>query len=323
MAGFWIVFWTAFVLGITVVGVSFKYPKYIPAILLWFVLMGILHNQMLPYNKNFGFLWIGAWWLSFHAMMFAFSPDMPWLWYPMMAIIVFGLGFGFRPDQSLLGFYLWSITIIVVRIVLFCIYLLYIVNKNTANLFPFNLFSHKWRLSNPRWFPLSLRPLDPLNNPSLCERCDALTRKSRLIMGSSSYITYLVEWHDFWSKDELASRFKEPKDKQEATNQPKDKQEATKQPLPFPEPSCHLCCLIWYSMSPRRQEEIAASVKPTGDTQLEDSSLSRPQDPSAELRVKVWEERPLSLYTYMQLFCGEIAVGARLLVHREELFTTR
>ena len=138
MAGFWIVFWTAFILATTVVGGSLKHPKYIPAILLWFVLIGILHNQMLPFNKNFGFLRIRAWWLSSHAMMFAFSPDMPWLWYPMMAIIISGLGFGFRPEKSLQGFYLWGTTIIVVQTVLFYIYLLYTVNKDTANLFPFN-----------------------------------------------------------------------------------------------------------------------------------------------------------------------------------------
>ena len=65
-------------------------------------------------------------------------------------------------------------------------------------------------------------------------------------------------------------------------------------------------------MSPRRQKEIAANIKPGRDT----------QDLSADLRVKVWEERPLSLYTYLQLFCGEIAIGARLLVHRDELFPT-
>ena len=44
-----------------------------------------------------------------------------------------------------------------------------------------------------------------------------LTRESRFIMGSTSYITYLVEWHDFWSKDKLASRFKKHKVEQEVT----------------------------------------------------------------------------------------------------------
>jgi len=36
--------------------------------------------------------------------------------------------------------------------------------------------------------------------------------------------------------------------------------------------------------------------------------------------VKVWEERPLSLYTYAQLFLGGNFLGARILVHRDELF---
>jgi hypothetical protein len=199
-----------------------------------------------------------------------------------------------------------------VRIVLFCIYVFYILNSNTADFFPFNLFSHKWKLSKPRWFPLKSRPLDSLNNTSLCEKCDMATRESKLIMGSSSYLTYLVEWHDFWLRNEFTSWFKKPG----------LEQGGIEESPAFLEPYCHLCCLIWHSMSPRRQKQIAASVQPTRDARPEDFGLPRPSDAKAELRVKVWEERPLSLYTYMQLFWGEIAVGARLLVHRDELFTT-
>lgn len=39
--------------------------------------------------------------------------------------------------------------------------------------------------------------------------------------------------------------------------------------------------------------------------------------------IKVWEERPLSLYTYIQLFNNGRAVGSRLLAHRGALFEER
>ncbi|KAN0090643.1 hypothetical protein V8E51_019222 [Hyaloscypha variabilis] len=52
-------------------------------------------------------------------------------------------------------------------------------------------------MSSPRWFPLNSRNLDSLNDVALCERCDRFIIKSKLIMGSSLYLTRLVEWHDF------------------------------------------------------------------------------------------------------------------------------
>jgi hypothetical protein len=130
-------------------------------------------------------------------------------------------------------------------------------------------------------------------------------------MGSSSYLTRLVEWHDFWSRGEFTSQFKEDSVDQGTIYQASA----------FPEPPCHLCCLLWYSMSPRRQQALVASATPNeNNARLEGLDFSMPHDPNAELRVKVWQERPLSLYTYAQLFWGEVALGARLLVHRNDHF---
>jgi hypothetical protein len=133
-----------------------------------------------------GWLWAGAWFLSFYAVLFALAPFMPVVWYLLWAGIVVGLGFAFRPDQSPWWFYLWDVTILVLRGLLFVSYILYYLNTMTADLFPFYYFSHKWRMCSPRWFPISSRNLDSLNNAALCEQCGSFTAESKLLMGSSS-----------------------------------------------------------------------------------------------------------------------------------------
>ena len=296
---------------------AFLYPKYIPTVFLWFALVGILHNQMWPFNKDFGLLWIGAWWLSFHAILFAFAPDMPVLWYAMWVSIVLGVGFGLRPDESLGGFVLWTLTIILMRMILFYLYVAYFLNTNRDDLFPFNLFSREWSLSGRRWYPLNSRKHDSINSERLCERCDEMTTKSRIILGSSFFFKRMVEWHGFYTREEFVSLF----NKKDVAGQSASERTAT-----LPEPSCRLCCLLWYSMSPRRQRAVEVTLRDDSTRNVncdDDSSLAAPKTHDAELRVKVWEERPSSLYSYMQLFWGDIAVGARLLIHSNEPSETR
>jgi hypothetical protein len=151
---------------------------------------------LLALVKHF-LLCASAWFLSFHVIIYAFASFMPVVWYLLWAGIAFGLGFAFRSDQSLWGFYLWDVTIILLRALFYAAYILYYLNTMTAELFPFYFFSHKWRMSSPRWFPLNSRNLNSLNDVALCERCDRFIIKSKLIMGSSLYLTRLVEWHDF------------------------------------------------------------------------------------------------------------------------------
>lgn len=63
---------------------------------------------------------------------------------------------------------------------------------------------------------------------------------------------------------------------------------------------CHFCNILWHSIGENRRQEIAAAeVRPM---------------------VKIWEERPLTRYTFAQLFEGDTAIGDRLLIHREKLF---
>lgn len=277
------------------------------------VAMVVLHNQMYPYNPGFDLGWLGAWWLLQQALIYALAPAMPLLWYPMWIIIIVALGFGSHPERSKPQFILWAGSIFVLRFVLFFIYIFYYLGAVREDLFPFNLFSHKWKKSNPQWQPLSSRNRDSLNQTALCERCDELTGNSKLIMGSSSYFTRLVEWHEFGSMVDFCSKFKGYPSVYALAETISS----------YTEPSCGLCCLLWYSISSGRQKDIIGSIAASNNHPSVDSGVSRPENPDAGLRVKVWEERPLSLYTYAQLFWGDVAVGARLLVHRNELFATR
>ncbi|RWA11050.1 hypothetical protein EKO27_g4046 [Xylaria grammica] len=73
-------------------------------------------------------------------------------------------------------------------------------------------------------------------------------------------------------------------------------------------------------MSLSRRECVIASTISREEASATSPHLSLPTNVYDELKVKVWEERPLSPYTYAQLYWGEIAIGARILVHRQKLF---
>jgi hypothetical protein len=126
------------------------------------------------------------------------------------------------------------------------------------------------------------------------------------VMGSRyRFLVRLVEWHTFWESFEdlqhsaLAAR-----------------------------PSCQVCYLLWQSTSDRRRKEIIwgrrwlwihftrkCRRRPISTADMDGARhLSRPKP--FNLRVKIWEERPLTLYTFAQLFRDETAMGARLLIHR-------
>lgn len=270
-------------------------------VLISVITIGVLHNQMWPYNKEFGWRWAGAWFLLLLAFEASFAPGMPPLWYPMLLGIVVYLGFAFRPDLSLGRFTLWLLTIFAIRMALYSIYHYYFLGfAVTADVFPFTLFRYKWRISRAKWQPLASRNLDSLNHTTLCEKCDILTRNSNLIMGSL-FSARLVEWHEFWAWDDYSSKFK-PSVDEAALNADSN----------FLESSCHLCCILWYSISPKRRDKLTA-----------DAVFPKLQGSSNALRIKIWEDRPLSPYTYLQLCLGESAVGARLLVHRDDFFPSR
>ncbi|KAJ8127380.1 hypothetical protein O1611_g6257 [Lasiodiplodia mahajangana] len=265
-----------------------------PGFFLWAITIGVFYHQMWPCDRQFGWMWMGGWWLLFHAFTFSFKPPTVALLYGIcvwafswastcviwVAIIV-GLGFAFRPDQSLGGFALWAVTLYAIQFGANIIYVFYLLASHGGEA------GHAgFRWAQDTGMPTTLLP------------CVNIAT---------------VEWHDFSAKEEFSSKFKIPNARPEAYDIAVSD---------FPESPCHLCCLIWYSISPIRQEQmcqelIEAEDNPPESTGSEHILPPRPRDPSAELRIKVWEERPLSPYTYLQLHWGETSIGSRILVCRE------
>lgn len=295
----------AFAATLLVVANLLRMPGYLPAVFIWFAFVGVMHHNFWPWNPDFGLLWFGAWFLSLQSTYHAFAPSMSVAWYVLMTATFVGFGFLIRPDESLLRLFLWSMAVGALRFLLFGIYVFYFISPFNPNLFPFNYFSDMWKISQAPWQPLNLRAPDSISAAKLCQRCHVFTSESKLIMGSSSYLTRLVEEHDFWTRREFVTMCMGEEEAEAFAGA------STSSPS-----SCHLCRLLWYSMSRQRRQTIAQSVGLI-PTVITGDMLPQPEDPDAELRVKVWEERPLSRYTFMQLLWGGTAVGARLLVHRD------
>ncbi|KAI0802136.1 heterokaryon incompatibility protein-domain-containing protein [Xylaria sp. FL0064] len=277
------------------------------------VMVYSLRHFVYPFNEHFDLSWVFAWWLLYTALLFALAPGMSLYWYGMWYGIMGATALGIRPDQSETRFVLWATVIIALRAIIYTIYASWLTRDLLyPALFSSNFFVNKWRVSNSVWYPLSSRDPRFQGHSYLCEKCDQLTKGSNLIMGSSSYFTKLVEWHSYWSRKELCARF----GVDTSINQPS---------ITGSEPDmkhCGLCSLIWHSMSLRRRDNIIASTEiSNGVRNITTSDLPLPTNTGDELRVKVWEERPLSPHTYAQLYWSDIAIGARLLLHRQKLFT--
>lgn len=76
-------------------------------------------------------------------------------------------------------------------------------------------------------------------------------------------------------------------------------------------------------MSLERRRSLVETTTNKRAGRFTSSSLTLPVDITEDSRLKVWEERPLSPYTYAQLYWGEVAIGARILVYRWKLFAKR
>lgn len=107
---------------------------------------------------------------------------------------------------------------------------------------------------------------------------------------------------------------------------------------------CRLCQLLWHSISEQRRNAITwgrrwlwihsvqkargtiyAHLTGTSGTTSGDPATfwARFKPKAVSLFVKVWEERPITRYTFAQLLLGNTAVGARLLIPRGEISTQR
>ncbi|EFX01460.1 WD repeat protein [Grosmannia clavigera kw1407] len=238
--------------AVILVGVHGKYTlQYLPSVLIFFSIAVLLHNQMWPYNKDFGYVWFIAWIVLYKSITLVFAPYIvfqPVIWYSSWVVIVAMLGWAFRPDQSLTRFMLWAATIYVLRSVLFLIVLTYFPGDNRrASLFPFNLFSGTWRVSRERWLALVELPKEnpeqvpggdsgqfPENESerrALCERCNIIVASSKLITGSETYLTRLTEWHEFRTTKEFVDSFAKPEQNtNSATQEAKPAEEAVESP---------------------------------------------------------------------------------------------
>ncbi|KAI1426500.1 heterokaryon incompatibility protein-domain-containing protein [Xylaria sp. FL1777] len=239
-----------------------------------------LRHFMYPYNEYFDLSWAFAWWLLNIACTFAMAPGMPLGWYGMWYGIMSTTAFLIRPDQSQMRFISWVAVIIVLRAIIFVLYATWLAKDIFyPAFFSSSSLVQTWRVSNSVWYPLSSR--DPMlrDYAALCGRCDQITKKSALIMGSSLYVTRLVEWHTYWSRKELCFAFG--------------------QDMPIHQPNiirsesdaknCRLCSLIWHSMSLKRRENIIAStIIGAGAVDITSSQLSIPTNVNDELRAIEW-----------------------------------
>ena len=264
----------------------------------WIAILVLLRHKI---TYLMSWYWVLAWGLLFGTLTQMLPQEMPIGWQCFWVPFIFLTGLGIRPDTSIGRFFLWFAVIWISRFPAYYLYLIYF-RQETYGLFPFNLFSHKWRQSHLQWYPLSLRPCDLATaNSVLCKLCDRLTNQSKLIMGSSKYLTRLEEWHDYGTLKDL---------EYSVSNKTQ---------------SCHLCHLFWFSISKTTRDKLATGPStsiPDDNWGSEESTESaQPQD--LALRVRVWEERPLSLYTYAELLTGNKPLSARVLIRRGEPFQKR
>lgn len=253
-------------------------------------------------HHGMSYRWWFAWiWLSI-VLRGALPPNTAVLWHILSLSLILILGLVTHPERSLGGFVWWTSLIFIFRLVFYPVYVAYFYSPLKYTLFPLNLFSGKWKISSPKWYPET--------SGGLCPRCRKITTGSKLILGSNAFLTRLVERHEFWGSMEKLWRSAR-------------------------QSQCHMCHLFWYSISEQRRKEFVwLSVYSAGRIQNRSSASNAAslvfknsarvqKNTAAGLSVKIWEERPLSSYTYAQLFYGDMAIGARLLIHRNDIFETR
>lgn len=267
-----------------------------------FIASAIVMRDRITYPMSW--TWVALWGFLLGALEQTLPPEMPIGWHCFWTPVIFLLGLGIRPDKSTIRFFLWVIAFYVPRsIIAYFFFLLYFRSAERDRLFPFNLFRLKWRRSQPVWCPLSLNP-EPRDSATadfvLCKTCDRVVGQSKLIMGSSKYLTRLEEWHDHETLQDL-KHFISVKT------------------------SCRLCHLFWYSISKSRRDSLGMGLCSTTSSSALSSAVSSQSTEfnTSVLRVKIWEERPLSLYTFAGLFLDNKPLGARILIHREEVFQKR
>lgn len=232
--------------------------------------------------------WALAWAQFFLSMHFVLLPDMGFIWNITWWSLLAGLWFLLQPPRGWVSLLLFGTIAASLRFVVYTLYVFYWLHPDKSSLPPFSLFSHLHRRPKRPVKRLE-RPIDSDGKPAhMCEKCRSFIYSSRLIMGSSLPIVWLTEEHKHY--DTMKDLRKSARGNGSGSDNP------------FP--SCFVCSLLRRSVS-RRGRKAARLAAKRGNNKV-----------SQPLCVKVWDERPLSLYTYAQLHVGKKAVGARLLLQR-------
>lgn len=208
---------------------------------------------------------------------------------------------------GLIEYFLICCGISVYPLYLFCLW------SDPSEVVPFRFWSAQWRVRRARFSSpraLAFVPDDDRSSfDRLCSTCAEIVSRSGLLVGSSRLLTPMTEWYDLYASLERLERS-----------------------LTRPCDPCHLCTLLWHSVSQQSRRVMLAEDRNLRDqlrqclTQNSDSpslpvsykKLQASHGQLMRLQVKVWEVRPISKYSYVQLFRGNKPVGARLLVTREK-----
>ncbi|KAI1780759.1 HET-domain-containing protein [Hypoxylon cercidicola] len=261
------------------------------------VFIALLRDEI---HAEISFGWAFAWMYFILAMKSVLHPNMHWSFYVTWTVPLACLWLLFRPRRGWAWFWALGFTATFLQWFVYMFYLFYVRGTRKASLFPFNLFSGFLRVPKERWLP------SKLYNKSICDHCKRFINNSRLIMGSPLPLVLLTNSYPHYDTVENL----------------KTSAESGRNSSSGP---CPVCNLLFYSISGKNNN---FTTKADDDTQLTvlqkiggymcacTKYLIKCSTHKSLLTVKVWEERPLTQYTYVQLHLGGKPLGARILIHR-------
>lgn len=197
----------------------------------------VLMYSMRPrLQQSKSLIWLSAWAFLFRILHSFFQRRRSWFWQAFWVVIVIQSRIKMRPNTSLERFMEWTALLFGLRLAVVPVEIFYSVVEDKSQAFPFSIISPWWRLSKPLWQPAAKKHWLK-HTDGLCPACQSFTRASNLIMGSKLPLTRLVEWHQPWPS-----------------------LRALRASAEHPSHSCHLCKLMWYSISKTRRHEILTSL---------------------------------------------------------------
>jgi len=247
------------------------------------VVVGLLRDT---FSVEMHLGWAFAWVQFFLSMHFVLLPGLGFVWNATWLALLAGLWFLLQTLRGWVFLFLFGTIAASHRFVVYTLYLFYWLHPDKSSLPPFSLFAHLLRRPKQPVKRLE-HPIDSNGEPfHMCEKCRSFVYSSKLIMGPSLPVVWLTEVHMHY--DRMEDLRKSARGSDSGSDNPS--------------PGCFVCSLMRRSVSKKGRKAAKLAAKWAKGL--------RP------LCVKVWDERPLSLYTYAQLHVGKKAVGARLLLQR-------